>query len=526
MKLKTFIVFILSAAFLSSCGNFLDPKAKSEFVPKDAASLNELLLGEAYPRYSQTELNVFLGLLDDDVDGAPYQKPYQTVNPNLWLAAFTWQPLMYDQMLEASNRNYSTYKNFYNLILGANAVLDYIGDMNDTDLDMVHSVTAQALTLRAFYYLTLVNIFGAPYNHDKNAMGVPLKLNSGVELKNLARNSVEEVYAQIVADLKEAERLYHLLPKEQQWEPNYRTSLPMVQLLLSRTYLYMEQWKNAANYADSVMQNKNFELLDLNTVADQNSIGEPVYMTYHAYQTSTEVIFLYFNVDDCVNWLYNKRAAETGQAKEHSYFRASTGLMNSFEATDLRKTRYISRSNYQAPGEDGLMPQAFGKITMNERRYYQPLLNGTLDFGRSLRLSEAYLNYCEAKAMLAQEGNAAALPDAIAALEKLRQKRFAPEEYTAASIADAESFIRFIREERRRELCFEDHRWFDLRRWGMPEIRHTWYPDENTKIVYTLQKNDPGYTLPLPTTALEQNAYLRQNPLAEAPRVGTNTAIN
>ena len=51
MKLKTFIVFILSAAFLSSCGNFLDPKAKSEFVPKDAASLNELLLGEAYPRY-------------------------------------------------------------------------------------------------------------------------------------------------------------------------------------------------------------------------------------------------------------------------------------------------------------------------------------------------------------------------------------------------------------------------------------------------------------------------------------------
>ena len=156
----------------------------------------------------------------------------------------------------------------------------------------------------------------------------------------------------------------------------------------------------------------------------------------------------------------------------------------------------------------------------------KPLLNGTLDFGRSLRLSEAYLNYCEAKAMLAQEGNAAALPDAIAALEKLRQKRFAPEEYTAASIADAESFIRFIREERRRELCFEDHRWFDLRRWGMPEIRHTWYPDENTKIVYTLQKNDPGYTLPLPTTALEQNAYLRQNPLAEAPRVGTNTAIN
>lgn len=520
--MKQLIIFILLASFLSGCSDFLEPKAKSEFVPKDASSMNELLLGEAYPRYDRAELNLFLGLLDDDVDGAPYQKPATGVNPSLWTAVFSWQPEMYDQMNKANGSNYSTYKRYYELILGANAVLDYIQDINDDDVNMVNYVTAQALTLRAFYYLTLVNIFGAPYNQDKTAMGVPLKLNSGVEQKDLARNSVEEVYAQIIKDLDEAGRLYHLLPEDQQWDANYRTSLPMVHLLLSRAYLYMEEWNKAAIYADSVMTNKNFQLLDLNTVADANNMGMPVYMDHHAYRTSPETIFPYSNISDCVGWLYNAR----NQDGEHSYFRASKTLLNTFDKKDLRKNRYISRSWYIAPGETESMYQAFGKVAMSEDRYYQPLTNGTLMFGRSLRLSEAYLNYCEAKAMLAKQGEAAAQGEAIRALEKLRVKRFAPEDYQATNISGTEVLINFIRDERRRELCFEDHRWFDLRRWGMPEIQHTWYPDEDTKIVYTLQKNDPGYTLPLPNTALEANAYLHQNPLAESPRKGTVTRTN
>ena len=521
--MKQFIIFILLASFLWGCGDFLEPKAKSEFVPKDITSMNELLLGEAYPRSDMTGLNIFLGLLDDDVDGAPYQKPREGTNPNLWLAPFSWQPKMYEQMLEAGSLNISTYKNFYELILGANAVLDYIDEMNnDNNLNMEHSVRAQALTLRAFYYLNLVNIFGAPYNHDKDAMGVPLKLNSGVELKNLARSSVKEVYEQIITDLQAAGRLYHMLPEEQQWEANYRTSLPMVHLLLSRIYLYMEEWEKAATYADSVMLNKNFHLLDLNSIANVNSYGFPVYATYHSYNVSTETIFPYFSVGDCVDWLYNRRNIDG----EHSYFRASKTLLNSFESTDLRRTRYISRSWYTAPNEEEHMYQAFGKVAMSSSYYYQPVTNAILTFGRSLRLSEAYLNYCEAIAMLAQQGDATAQSEAIRALEELRIKRFAPEDYKKTNISNTEDLITFIREERRRELCFEDHRWFDLRRWGMPEIQHTWYQDENTKIVYTLQKNDPSYTLPLPATALELNAYLHQNPLAEAPRIGNVTTIN
>ena len=47
-------------------------------------------------------------------------------------------------------------------------------------------------------------MWGAPYNHDKKALGVPLKVTSALEAKELPRNTVEEVYVQILADLDEA----------------------------------------------------------------------------------------------------------------------------------------------------------------------------------------------------------------------------------------------------------------------------------------------------------------------------------
>jgi hypothetical protein len=57
------------------------------------------------------------------------------------------------------------------------------------------------------------------------------------------------------------------LPKSEQWSDNFRTSLPMVQLMLSRTYLYMENWSKAAEYAKKVMDDSRFRLVDLNDVA-------------------------------------------------------------------------------------------------------------------------------------------------------------------------------------------------------------------------------------------------------------------
>ncbi|HCC87344.1 MAG TPA: RagB/SusD family nutrient uptake outer membrane protein [Prevotella sp.] len=523
-KIKQYAMALMgSTVILSGCGDFLEPKSSSEFVPKDVTSLNELLLGEAYPRNDISGFNYFLTLMDDDVTATMYQDPETGFDENVFLASYTWQPDMFSMMKEAGVISYDMYYTYYRKIKGANAIIDYIGTVTGSEND-INNVMAQAYALRGFYYLNLVNIFGQPYNEDPDGLGVPLKLTSGVEKEPLARNTVRQVYDQIVKDLLEAERLYNLLPAANQWKQNYRTSLPMVETILSRTYLYMENWEEAAKYAKKVMDDTRFKLLDLNTIpTTETESGQTkrVYTNYHSYSQSTEVIFPYGNVADWAGWVedYVTESSSTGEPRV-PYFRASDDLLSIFTDDDLRKERYIVRKDFN--GEQ--MPLAIGKLNVNSS--YRPT-GGTGIFGRSVRLAEAYLNYMEAEAMIAKEtGDANARQEAIQALNTLRSKRFA-ENYAPnpEDIDNADKLVEFIHKERRRELCFESHRWYDLRRWGMPEIKHVWYSTKDTKTVYTLQAKDPQYTVPIPETAIENNINLKQNPLA-SKRIGETTDNN
>lgn len=520
-------VWALSCGLLfSGCDDFLEPSSTSEFVPKDANSLNELLLGEAYPRNDIDQMNVFLNLMDDDITAMPYQVPQDGFDANRFLAAYTWQPDMFKMMEEAGYYDTNMYEKYYQLILGANAVIDYIDQVVD-EKQRIDYVLAQAYALRGFLYFKLVNIFGEPVNSHPDALGVPLKLNSGVEIEEgaLARRTVKQVYDQIVSDLLEAERLYKTLSDVQQFEKDYRTNLPMVQLMLSRTYLYLEDWKNAADYAELVMNDNRFQLLDLNAVATTTEKGQPFFKTYHAYSESSEVIWLYGSIRDMGSWVMDYAGIENprdNNRKMHAYFKASDELLACFEDTDLRKERYIVRKPVRDNrGVEVWTPMAIGKLKVSIPEYtgialdnyYKPVTASGV-FGRSLRLSEAYLNYAEAKAMMFQEGtDAQGGNDAVEALDALRSKRFAAEDFQALDITDANELVQFVREERRRELCFEDHRWYDIRRWGMKEIKHVWYDDANTRSTYTLTLGDKGYTVPIPDEAMELNAALIQNDL-------------
>ena len=505
-------ILISAAAVLSltACEDFLEPNSKSEFVPEDAVSLNELLLGEAYQRNDMSGYNIFLGLLDDDVEAAPYQAPAEGFDATKYIASFTWQPDMFKMMDEAGSGHINIYESYYELILGANAVIDYLPGVIDTE-DNINNVKAQAYALRGFYYFNLVNIFGQPFNYAPDALGVPLKRQSGIEANEgyLKRKTVAEVYTQILSDLHTAEETYMLLPEAMQWKKNYRTSLPMVQLMLSRTYLYMENWSEAARYAKMVMDNQNFKLIDLNNVpttgTDESGNEIRNYIIFPTYKHS-ETIWPYGNVEDMFAWTYHGTNSTNtlNNKKMHAYFQASADLINTFDNYDLRLKRYIVR----APMNDTeLMPMAFGKIYVGTQ-YYLPKHDVGV-FGRCLRLSEAYLNYAEAQAMMGGDG----IAEAARVLTELREKRFDPEDDFEVTITDQEEMIAFVKSERRKELCFEGHRWFDLRRWGMPEIVHVWHESESKSTVYRLKEKDLMYTVPIPDEALKSNGELVQNEL-------------
>ena len=509
-KLRNIIIAVCCAG-LTSCSDFLEPKSDYEFIPETVDALNEILLGEGYlvtqSGYAESvDVSSMLQLLDDDVECTEWETISEWYVDKAQEASlvYTWQPDAFERFYveEAYNVNYNIYKNYYKKILGVNAVLDMIDEVEGEE-DERRDVRAQACALRAFYYFNLVNIYGKPYSLDKEAPGVPLKLESGLEGTGFPRNSVAECYEQILTDLKTAEENYLANPAETQFRRNYRTSLPMVQLLLARVYLYMEDWENARTYATKVINDWGLRLMDFNNLPEKTND----HVNFFSMTLNPEVIFAYFTNSTS---LVGNTPREDANYNQRQVFGASQGLVESFDETpgDLRKDEYLIREYYFP---DQLYYKAYSKIPVTW--YYTPQLNSET-FDRAFRLAEAYLIQAEASAELFKAGKASA-DEALEPLNDLRRTRFTPP-YTDITISDPDELIEFIRRERRRELCFEDHRWFDLRRWGMPRIERKWHVDAQTTLTYVLEEGDPGYTLPIPFEEFQLNEELTQNEMVSS----------
>lgn len=511
MKLKNILYALCILVTLSACGDFLEPKSQSEYVPKNANSLQEMLIGVAYP--IQKSGHNFLGYLEifnDDLQQQELENYAFGSNNQVTGEAlgnmFSWQPDMFTVMEQLGHSAPNVWKGAYDYILGANAALDYIGEVSGTD-DEKNYIIAQALGLRAFYYYILVNYYGEPYNYNKAALGVPLNLYSGMREESeilLTRNTVEEVYTQIVADLNEAERLFLTLPVAKHYQPDYMVSLPMVELLKSRVYLYMENWKEAKKYAGKVINDWNFNLLDLNTIPlPDPTVNEPYY-TFTSYQ-SPEVIWLYGNIQEFTaqyNTYLNNTTSSTLETRKA--FIASDKLLSSFEDGDLRKDLYIIREIKvdSRNANNNIFYETYLPYGKYKTGNSTPTTAGDY-FALSFRLSEAYLNFAEAAALDNAEG------EAISAMNTLLEKRYTPATYTTISGLTGQALVNTIRAERRKELCYEGQRWFDLRRYGMPSFTHTW-----NGATYTLTENDRSYTMPLSQQIMDKNKKLEQNPLA------------
>lgn len=99
-------------------------------------------------------------------------------------------------------------------------------------------------------------------------------------------------------------------------------------------------------------------------------------------------------------------------------------------------------------------------------------------------------------------------------LNELRRNRLS-EGYVDKSVddfANPNELLAFCLRERRRELCYEaNHRWFDLRRLGMPELTHIFLDNDNGyETKYVLLENDPRYVLPIPGEVLRRNPNLTE----------------
>ena len=480
------IAGLLSLLF-GGCSDFLEGKSQDEVIVTTTSDYSELLMGAGYPETVGSSLYSIISYLDDDVDfplSTVQSNFYPTTRDDDYFARHTWQPDLYEQG-SGTEVTATTYYKLYQKIMGCNAVLDGIDEALGAQEERSR-VKAEALALLAFYYFILVNIYGQPYNYDKEALGVPLKLTAVLEDVGKPRNTVAEVYDQILTDLTRSEELFTPLKVNNN---DYRINLPSVQILLSRVYLFMEEWEQAAEAATRAMKHGIY-LADLTTITEDNAFR---IICYDPNGGTSEVVWSFGGT------LWN------GSMPNNVTPGPSDAFLNlcSLNSADCR---FGEKGFFLRPRKNEGSDDITGYKIFYTENLYGPF--------QALRMSEAYLNRAEANAQL----GGTHLQEALNDLNELRSKRI--EGYVSEN--DVTGLLENIRKERRLELCFTGLRWFDLRRYGMPAITHYFKETQLSPVMrYTLQEKDPMYTLPIPNSILLQNNYLESNPSNGGPeRIG------
>lgn len=479
---------VLLLAGCMGCNDFLKESSQDEVRPSSVEELESVLLGDVYPRGDMLKVDV----MTDDIQCNGAKAVWGSDDPHEryledWreMYCWTWEPVMMT--------SFGVWEDYYKRIMGCNVVLDELPEVTGTDAQKAF-LRGQCLTLRAHFYFLLINYFGAPYNYgvpDKSP-GVPLKLESGVRDEYFTRASVAAVYEQIVRDLLEADRLMADNPTV---VSVYEISRLVPKALLSRVYLYMEEWDKAIDFASQLIEAKP----QLCSYVDISSLGG-MYLSVRSTgvydpEESNEIIWLYQGLPH--------RIFNFSQLTEKPPYSASETLMGLYEdkddMVDMRKKAFVMYLDLFMTDETPL------------------IINRSKDwYSLGIRTAEVYLNRAEAYARkYAEAGEEECRAKSLADLNYLREHRYDTRlaAYKPVTYTRADDLLEFCQAERRRELCFEEyHRWFDLRRYGMPAIKHTYIGPGHIRQEFTLEAQSPRYVLPIPQAALDANPNLSQNP--------------
>ena len=275
----------------------------------------------------------------------------------------------------------------------------------------------------------------------------------------------------IIDDAQEAIRLFSEVRDNQSI---YRWNLNAARVFLARVYVYIQDWEKAIGTATAVIDAVPV-LLNLN---DKIKEGPESANLYYFNRRNPEILFSYG---------YGNIRYFVSGAK--GAYPASSSLTSLYQDGDLRysttKGAYIRKLGNALIGGGG-----------RKCPYKSDNANKTHVHGFAFRNVEAYL--LRAEALSHTERYADAMKD----IEFIRKNRFEPSKYKTLEKTTQEEIIEAVRTERRLEMCFEQLRWFDLRRWDRPRIVHTYTPDVSNpdiKDYFVLEENDPAYTLPVPT---------------------------
>ncbi len=380
------------------------------------------------------------------------------------------------QWSDVSTATIDLWSSAYNLIARTNNVINALSDFTEKDVDQadIDNLRGECLFLRALGYFDLVRFYAQPYSSGTDNPGVPIVLVT--EIGKPARNTVGEVYQQIVSDLTAADGIINKSNRHgDDADSRAWASSDAVKALLARVYLYMENWQAAADYASEIINSGDYQLYDVLTYTTWDKGG--VWGT----DAASEIIFEVYGAEgnsshgnwDVISYIMSPDG--------YGDIGASHDVYDLYEDIDIRKQLFRTTDQYpnslwslKYPGKEGDLRE---------------------DNIPVLRLGEMYLIRAEALLNGATISRASALKDYNALRVPLGL-----DEATTVTLND-------IYDERRRELCFEGHRLFDLARTKRSLVRTDYDGSVNKDVPFP----DYKWAMPIPQGELDANENCIQN---------------
>lgn len=487
MKKVSHILLIIGTFFsFQSCEDFLDLKPVSTAASGNSFETADDMEAALIGAYNTLRIEYYIWdniLLSDVRSDNAYAGPPDDVDI-----------FEYDKLTVSSSNNRLVFNwgDLYNGILRCNTVLTKIDGIEDISESRSQEIKGEARFLRGLFYFDLVKSFGGLPLVEATESADPDKIQ-------IPRSSVSETYDFIVKDLEFASAN---LPVRYGSESNVnkaRATKGAANALLAKVWAQHPErdYSIVLSYCDSVISSPaGYALLnDYNDLFDGDS--------YNNAESIFEIQFI--GGTEQGNWgpqlFLPPSLSGDGWRK---YCTPSHNLVDAYlDASDW--TRIDASVMWElvdwvdeywnADDPDEWIPFAF------KFKHADGWNSG--DHIYLIRLADILLLKAEAMANLQQGDYGRRIVDRIRDRVDLD-----PTEATDAEMLDA------ILKERRLELAFEAHRWDDLVRYGKAVSTMTDLKELNliTGEYVDYNANENTLILPIPTTEMDRNPNLFQNP--------------
>jgi len=342
---------------------------------------------------------------------------------------------MLEKNMSPDNRlTTSFWQNAYFAINMANSIIEVIPAVGPPE-DDAKRLRGECLFIRAMLYFDMNRYLGS-HTAPSDGLGVPLILAPTTIEYQPARNTIDEVNDQIVADLLEAA---DLLPASN----NNRATKWSAKALLSRVYFYLDRYQECIDVSSEVINDGGFSLVD--SVVDNftDQVTSEIIFAVLSTQTSTSA--------GTLNGYY--RLASNGK------FSPSTFVLKVFTFTG------------------GLDDQRYAKFFYTDGgKYFTSMFDDRYMNIPLIRLAEVYLNRAESRF------NQGDQPGALADLNVVRKR---------AGVPDSTNInLNLLYYERFKELCFQGDNFFNQKRLQEPEISDKDLPWDDRRLLYLIPQRE------------------------------------